>query len=239
MKTSKTSQSGQSGFIMMEIMLGLIVMGLVLAMALNMTMEGEDQAAGRTKAEGLSSFSQLASQYFIANRTAINSAMTDGTDKSEYCVININEDGTGGTVAQSDTKHTCAFDATLLRAKGVWPAGMSTDVMGGRHVAIARQIYDTATPPVATGGVDLLIVLASPTGALTPVKTDTRKTTELISSMTTLGGTGGIVPVGAMGSCKTQRSSSTYEICGNGWKVNLSDFIDPTEVTKFGAALPN
>lgn len=220
-------------------MLGLIVMGLVLVMALKMTTTGEDQSAGRTNAEGISSFSQLASQYFLANRTAINSAMTDGTEKSEYCVINLNADGTGGTVAQSTSKHTCAFDATLLRAKGVWPTGMSTDVVGGRYVAIARQIYDNATLPVATGGVDLLIVLASPTGTLTPVKTDARKTTELISSMTTLGGTGGIVPVGAMGACKTNRSLSIYEICGNGWKVNLSDFINPTEVTTFGAALPN
>lgn len=233
------TRATQAGYVMLEIAIGTAIMGIVMALALDMTKTGEDQTIGRTKAETLSTFSQLASQYLISNRTAIDLAMTDGTAASTHCLINVNADGTGGTTANSTTKHTCAFDTTLLKAKGIWPKEVNTEAPGGRYVAIARKIYDTQTIPVATGGIDILIALSSPTGTLAATTQDPRRTTELLSSMTTLGGTGGIIPIGLMGACTTKKSSSTYESCGNGWKINLADFVNPAQLTTFSDALPN
>ena len=85
----------------------------------------------------------------------------------------------------------------------------------------------------------MLVVVERPDGALTEVGPDAQRTEELASSMTTLGGNGGIVPVGDMEACAAIRGSATYQVCGNGWKVNLADFVDATQVTTFSNALPN
>jgi len=229
--------SRSRGFSMMETMISLAIVASAITFAMQLAQTGEDQAAGRTNADALSSFSQLAGQFFISNRIAMEKAMDDGTDADEYCKIGVASDGTGGTVARSSTKKTCAFDATLLLAKGVWPAGISTDAFGGRYVAIFRKIYDASSQP--TGAVEALMVLASPDGTLQPAAQDARKLEELAASQTTLGGTGGLIPVGALGDCVASRTSATYQVCGNGWKVNLSDFIDNAELTTFANSLPN
>lgn len=228
------------GFSILEIMVAIALLGSVLAFAMQTTRRGESQATGRSNADALSSFQQIAAQYFISNRTALEAAMDAGTEAGTKCLLNVNADGTGGTQANSTTKKTCAFDATLLRKMNLWPVGVSVDAPGGgRYVAILRRIYDTAAPPVATGAVDMLVVVARPDGALTAVGPDAQRTEELASSMTTMGGNGGIVPVGNMGACAAVRGSATYQVCGNGWKVNLADFVDATQVTTFSNALPN
>ena len=61
----------------------------VLAYALQLSQTGEDQAVGRNNADALSSFSQLAGQYFLANRAAMEAAMKDGTDAAKYCKIDM------------------------------------------------------------------------------------------------------------------------------------------------------
>ena len=75
--------------------------------------------------------------------------------------------------------------------------------------------------------------------ALQPAAQDARKLEELAASQTTLGGTGGLIPVGVLGDCVASRTSATFQVCGNGWKVNLSDFIDNAELTTFANSLPN
>ncbi len=64
-------------------------------------------------------------------------------------------------------------------------------------------------------------------------------TDETQAGMAAMGGMGGFVPVGTMGACTTARSTTTYEACGNGWKVNLANFVDASELTAFANALPN
>lgn len=224
------------GFSMVEAMLSMAILAAVLAYAMQLSQTGEDQAVGRNNADALSSFSQLAGQYFLANRTAMEAAMKDGTDADKYCKIDVATDGTGGTVANSITKHTCAVDATMLRAKGVWPPAMTTATTGGRYVGIFRQIYDSGEP---TGAVDAIFVLASADGTLQPATQDARRLEEMASGQNSLGGIGGVVPVGRLGDCLTSRASATFQVCGNGWKVNLSDFVDATQMTTFANALPN
>lgn len=229
-------QRGQRGFALPELMMAIVIIGGFLIVAMSMRMRGDDESQGRRNAEGMASFQQIAIQYVGANRASIEKAMQDGTDAALWCKLNVAVDGTGGTVANSVTLHTCAFDTTWLRFKNMLPAGVPVDAKGGRYAAIVRQIYSGATP---TGGDDMLVVLYQPSGSLSPVVKDSRRAAELISGMEVMGGTGGLIPVGNMSLCTATRSSATYQACGTGWKVNLGDFVDAAQVTAFGLALPN
>lgn len=224
----------QRGFSMLEVMIGLALTGTILTGALVMMTRADDQTAGRNKADILVSFQQLAGQYFIANRTDIEAAMAGDAAKSGiHCLLNVAADGSGGLVTANSTKHTCAFDATLLRAKGVWPSGMSVNAMGnGRYVAIARQIMSTDAVPVPTGADEMLIVHAPLSGGdvmtsgTVAFSGDAKRAIEEIqASMAAMGGSGGYVPPGAdYGNC--QYNATTKQVCGTGWAVSLSDFID-------------
>jgi prepilin-type N-terminal cleavage/methylation domain-containing protein len=224
----------QRGFNMIEVMIGLALTGIVLAGALTMTMRADDQTAGRNKADALVSFQQLAAQYFIANRTDIEAAMAgDGAMAAIHCRLNVAADGSGGLVTANSTKHTCTFDGTLLRAKGVWPSGMSVNsVDNGRYIAIARQIISTDAVPIPTGADEMLIVHAPlangdvmTSGTVTFSGDAKRAIEEIQASMAAMGGSGGYVPPGAdYGSC--QYNATTKQVCGTGWAVSLSDFID-------------
>lgn len=234
-----SSRRRQRGMSIFEISLGTALMGLVIAYAMTINTRAGDQDAGRRDADSLSSFANMAAEYYTANRTAIDAAMRAGTLASTYCRLDVAADGTGGTTAYSSTLKTCAIDPTLLRARNLWPAGMSVEARGGRYVAIFRTIYDTQATPQPTGGVEVLIALAQTSGTLSPVTLNNRLTDEVQAGMTALGGVGGYVPIGTMGACKALRSSAAYEACGNGWKVNLANFVDAAQLTVFANALPN
>lgn len=223
---------------MIETIVGLALMGIILGFALQMANLGEDQTVGRNDADSLSSFTQLAGAYFLDNRTAVEKAIDDGTDADKHCLLSVPTSGTGGTVARSSTKKTCAFDPTHLRAKGVWPAGMSVDLFGGgRYVAIFRRPLGADGQP--TGATESLIVVASVDGTLQAASHDARSLERLAASQSAMGGIGGFIPVGEIGDCKADRTAATFQACGNGWKVNLSDFIDAAQLTTFANALPN
>ena len=229
----------QRGISMFEVMLGTALMGLVIAYAMAVDERAGDQTTGRADADAMTSFGNIAAEYFLSNRAGMNAAMQAGTSASTYCRMGVNADGSGGTTVNSTTKKTCALDATHLRANKLWPANMSVDARGGRYVAIFRTIYDTQATPQPTGGVDMLIVLAPTSGALSPVTMDRRLTDEIQAGSAAMGGVGGFVPIGTLGACTANRASATYEACGNGWKISLSDFIDSAALTIFANALPN
>jgi prepilin-type N-terminal cleavage/methylation domain-containing protein len=224
----------QLGFSMVEVMIGLALTGVVLTGALTLNTRADDQTVGRNKADLLVAFQQLAGQYFIANRTGIEAAMSgDATMAAIHCRLNVAADGSGGLVTANSAKHTCTFDGTQLRAKGIWPSGMSVNAMGnGRYVAIARQTMSTDAVPVPTGADEMLIVHAPlaagnvmTSGTVTFNGDAKRAIEEIESSMAAMGGSGGYVPPGAdYGSCKY--NATTKQVCGTGWAVSLSDFID-------------
>ncbi len=224
---------------MIEITLATALMGVVIAYAMSINTRGDDQGAGRNDADSLTSFANIAAEYYTANRTAVDAAMQTGTGAATHCRLDVAADGTGGRTARSSTLKTCAFDSTLLRAKNLWPAGLSVDARDGRYVAIFRTVYDTQPTPAPTGGVEMLIALYSSNGVLSPATLDNRKTDELQAATSAMGGVGGYVPIGPMGACVARRSTTIYEACGNGWKINLASFVDTTELTVFANALPN
>ncbi|WP_186510826.1 type II secretion system protein [Caenimonas sedimenti] len=233
----KAQRRLQRGALLVELVIGAAVLGLVIAYVLDMQRQNDVQLKAKSDAEAQSMFIQVASQYFLNNRTAYDAAMDTGVSANQYCMLGVNADGTGGTQANSTTLHTCAFDATLLVAKGLWPEGLSTETKDGRFTVILRRIYDAT--PAATGGHEAFFVLASPSGALTSASMNRDTSTALAAGKASLGTVGGYVPVGNMGGCSAVRSTSTYQACGEGWQVNLSNFISPTELTTFGNALPN
>ncbi len=226
--------TGQRGFSMVEVMIGLALTGTILAFALTMTTRADDQTTGRNKADLQLSFQQLAAQYFIANRTDIELAMAgDAAMTAIHCRLNVAADGSGGDVAANSTKRTCAFDATLLRAQGLWPSGLSVNAMGnGRYVAVFRQIMSTDAVPVPTGADDVLFVHAPlsggnvmTSGTITFSGDAKRAIEEIEAGMAAMGGGSGFIPPGKdHGNC--QYNATTKQVCGAGWAVSLSDFIN-------------
>jgi prepilin-type N-terminal cleavage/methylation domain-containing protein len=224
---------GQRGFTVIEAMIGIAIAGLALATALTLFTKGDDQSVGRVKAEEIVSFQTLASQYFIANRADYEAALGgDAAKAALLCRLNVATDGSGGTVSTNPAKHTCAFDATLLRAKGLWPSASAVDLYGGRYVAILRQVMSTDAVPVPTGGEEMLIVFAPvsngnvmTSGSVSFNGDPKRAAAELKAGMDTLGASGGMIPPGAdYGTC--QYNGTTKQVCGKTWAVNLDDFIN-------------
>lgn len=224
----------QNGSLMVELLIGLAIAGAVLGFVLRNGAQADSQTTGRMRADTLSSFQQLAEQYFSNNRDDIEAAMAGDVAKAAaHCRINVAADGSGGTVTMNTTKHTCAFDSTLLRAKGLWTAGMNVNVTGAnRYVAIFRQLMSTDAVPVPTGTDEMLVVMAQLSGAgdvmtsgsVTFNGDASKAIQEAKASMDALGGPGGYVPPGKdTGPC--QYNATTKQTCGNGWTVTLSDFL--------------
>jgi len=235
--TRVRQQRRQRGYFMMEIMAGIVVTGTMLAAAQGLNSVSDAQTSGRNDADSLADFQQLAGQWYSSNRTNYETALGgDPTQTTLLCQVNVAADGTGGTVVANATAHTCTFDATLLRASaGVWPAGKSVNVAGGgRWVAVARQIMSTDPTPVPTGAEEILFVLAAQdtsgnvltTGATATYSGNVARTGDsLAAGMNALGGTGGYIPPGKdFGNC--QYNATTKQACGNGWVVNLANFIN-------------
>lgn len=224
----------QKGFGLVEIILGLVIAGALLGYALRMSTRAESQSIGRARADVQASFQQLASQFFYNNRSDIEAAMAgDAAKAALYCLIDVAADGTGGTNTMNATKRTCAFDSTLLRAKKLWPPGQNINLNeAGRYVAIARQVMSTDSTPVPTGADEMFVVVAQlasdgkvlTTGSATFTGDPAKAMAEAKGGMDALGGSGGYIPPGKdIGPCKY--NATTKQACGNGWVVNLSDFL--------------
>jgi len=230
MQLKKLRRRKQDGWTMAEVLAATAAGGFVLSTAFMMQQKADDQETGRATADLMSSFQQVAVQYFAANRVDIEAAMAgDATKAGVHCLINVADDGTGGTVSVGTVNHTCAFDATNLKAKGVWPTGIPINAGTGRYVAITRQVMAAGVP---TGADEMLVVLAPVQGGSVmtsgsiPFTGDLKRTMEQIQSgSTSLGGAGGFIPPG-QDYAQCQYNGSTKQVCGSTWSVNLADFLN-------------
>jgi prepilin-type N-terminal cleavage/methylation domain-containing protein len=266
----KTFHKKQHGFSLMEVIMGMAIIGTVMAFVIRMN---DDQLAsnqGRIKAEEFSTFQQLAAQYFSANRTEMLAAMgetTVGASAQSHCVIKVTDPnqpiapgstpatvGANGTLAWSNDLDTCAFDATLLIAKRVWPNGVpinfiDPDVGGDwRYVAIFKRVMGAGPDGVLgnaddalTENVEMLVLQMDVDGALGTVspnlwRADSRRRIEAESQRSILGASGGTMPIGNVGWCQTTQAQT--DVCGNGWTVNLQRFLDATQLATVRSALP-
>lgn len=215
---------------MVEVLGSIAFAGVVLSSGLMLKQKGDDQATGRANAETLLDFQQVAVQYFHANRVEIEAAMGGDMAKAGvHCLINVPASGVGGTVSMGAVSRTCAFDATSLKAKGVWPTGLTINTAGGRYVAIVRQVMASGAP---TGADEMLFVLATlqngnvmTSGSATFTGNVGRTMEQLHAGASTLGGAGGYIPPGKdYAQCKW--NGTTKQVCGATWAVNLSDFLN-------------
>lgn len=261
---------------MLEVMVALGIMSVSMGLVFAMQLRQQDAQAGVREADNLQSFQQAAAQYFMANRNAIIDAAgaTAASDPKvqEHCVIKVTNPsatinpgttpggaGPNGTLAWSGGaaigagKKTCTIDASLLRAKGAWPAGIHIaqrdDGMGQwRYVAIFKRVREPGPDKVLNNADDVLgknvemLVLRMPESGTLPTmpntvwRSDQSRVERTITAMRTMGQSGGYMPIGNTGSCVV--TNTTVQVCGPGWNANLNDWIDVSQLNYLKARLP-
>lgn len=230
----------QGGMALAELALAVGLTSMIMMAMSPLIVRSMDARKARSVAEDYTAFRAAASAHFQSNRSAYDAAMSAGTDADKLCKVGVNADGTGGTVVNSTTMHRCVIDASMLRYLKALPAGVSTtNRYGETWVAIFKQIYDSAPTPAPTGGVEMYVVSARVDGTAPAVEPDPRAHDEAITASGFVGGQGGIIPDADRSTCVASRTAAKFEACGSGWKANLADFLEPSEVTAFASRLSN
>jgi type II secretory pathway pseudopilin PulG len=220
---------GQNGWSLLEMILGLGLMALVLGAGVSLQARVSDRQRGQLKADAVSNVTQLAAQYFLAHRQALEARMSgSNSDAPNPCQINVLQTTGVGVAAFDTVKHTCAIDTSLLLSLGLWPSGVPIDNGVERWVAIFRQVYWAGQ---ATGADEVLVLSAAlqngqilQQGEVTFKAQESSFLEQMQASLSILGGAGGFVPPGHdLGSC--QFNSLVKQVCGNAWAVTLSDFL--------------
>jgi len=219
----------ERGWSLLEMIVGLGLLAVVLAGGLSLQKRLADRQLGLHQADQVSNFTQLAVQYFLANRAAMEAKMAGlASDAPNPCQINVSLPSGVGQAAFDAVKHTCAMDASLLLALGLWPSGVPIDDGVQRWVAIFRQVYWAGK---ATGADEVLVLSAAlqngqvlSHGEVAFKGQDASFLEQSQASLSLLGGAGGFVPPGHdVGSC--QFNSVLKQVCGKAWAVTLSDFL--------------
>ena len=221
----------QAGNSLLELILSLGVMAVISMSVVIMNSKAQSQEKGRLASDAIQSFTQLAAQYFIANRSALESVMSGAADPSlapGSCAINITSSNTSGVPTANPSQHTCTIDATLLQAKGLWPLSMPINQGSHRYVAIFHQL---PSADASSSADEVLVLVAEVQNGV--IKTQgsavyTAPLTEFVeqtaASLASLGAQGGFIPPGKdFGTCRY--NTQIKEACGQGWKVNLADFL--------------
>jgi type II secretory pathway pseudopilin PulG len=227
-------RSRQRGLSLLEALLTTALLLAMLGGVARLLSDARDSLHAARAAERLQSFQTAAAEYLLANREPILDAMTTGNDGGQWCRMDLLPDGSGGTPSFDTTRRTCRIDATLLKAKGLLPPGHpGTTVQGETLVAIFRRVVQGSQ---LTGHVEMLM-LATYAGTAAHVPDD-RRYLRSVAASERLGASGGWVPDRDRGTCRAVRASSTYEVCGPGWKLDLRDFLTPGEIASFRTLLP-
>lgn len=234
-------KSRQRGLALTEIMLGTAIVALLAYTAAPLLVRSLDDRSSKATADDFGIFQEAAAAHFKANRSAYESAMKDGTGAANLCKVGVNPtDGSGGLQANNTTLHTCAIDATMLRFLQALPIQVhANNRYGEQWVAIFKQVYTTVAPIQPTGGVEMLVVSAQVTGTPSVVAPDPRRFSEAVNAADFTGGNGGFIPDADRSTCVVSKTASIYQACGNGWKVNLADFISPTQLATFSNRVTN
>ena len=216
-------------------LLATVLIGLLSAMAIPMLVRSLDDRAAKATADDYSIFNSAVSAHFLANRAAYVAAMTDGTGADTLCKVGVNPaTGAGGLQANNPALHTCAIDGSMLKYLQALPTMVrDANRYGEQWVAIFKLSYTTVAPIAPTGGVEMLVVSAAVTTGGDSVPPDARRYSEANTAAGFTGGNGGVIPDADRSTCVVNKTASIYQACGNGWKVNLSDFISPAQLGAF------
>lgn len=221
-------RQSQSGMTLAELLVGMMVAIVMLLMLAKLQVEAVDDMRAKQTAESMQSFTQMAAQYLVANRPAVQAAADAGTTPEQYCVLGASPTtGTGGTTANNTTLKTCAIDVAWLKWKKMVPMDFKeTNSYGQKLVAIYRVVYadydnNGGTADTTNGDIEMLVVGATNSGN---ERATTSKDLGLIADL--MGGNGGIIPSGDWGACKY--TGTDKQACGNGggWRVDLTKFLN-------------
>ncbi|WP_027015217.1 PulJ/GspJ family protein [Comamonas composti] len=241
---SKPPLKRQHGATLVEGLLALAISVVMISALVYLLVDGQTEMRAKNEAQRLTAFQRVAAQYFTAERETLLGAMDASTQEEHEaaalaCRIAVPASGEGGTPAYSSEKHTCMVDASFLRSRGLLPAGMSdTNAYGEKLIAIFRRIREKNEQGqwVLSDNVDMVVLPVLAEG-LSYTQHESRHA-ENLSTASMMGSTGGVIPDRDRGNCKAERSSTTYEICGNGWRVQLGDFLTSDQLQAFSALLP-
>ena len=229
----------QRGVSLVESLLALAIAIVMLSALFFLLADGQTEMQAKNQAERIQAFQRVAAQYFVGNRSNMLEAMGDDAagEADEYCRINVpDDDAEGGEPSHDQGKHTCMVDASLLRARRLLPDDFKDATQHGEKlVAIFRRIYNKDGEATENADMVVLTVLADGSQYVA----NDRRHAENLSIASHLGATGGVLPDKDRGHCKAERSSATYQICGNGWQLSLGDFLSNGQLDEFSALLPN
>jgi hypothetical protein len=225
----KTPLRTQWGSGLLELLLSLAVMATVSLSVINMSQRAQSKERGRWMADTLQSFTQVAAQYFIANRSAIEIILSgELKEAAQFCAINVTDKTPSGVPSANALKHTCAVDASFLRARGLWPESLPLNAGQSRWAAVFRQLQ---APDGGSAAQEMLVFLAvldqgsiKTQGATAYTGLMPEFVEQTQASLASLGAMGGYIPPGKdYGAC--QYNALLKQACGQGWRVNLEDFL--------------
>lgn len=197
------------GFLMMEIIVGMALMGMALLIFTQLQSRHQNTEAGRVEGETMLSAQAVFAQYFMANRTEMLDAMAavdaDNANVQRHCLVRVGSvnnpaaapgNGTiawNGGPAINDGLKTCAIDLSLLQARNMWPRGFNVTHMspetGGawRHAAIFRRARGAGpdlimnnADDVLTNDVEMLMVRMDEDGILGAINPATWRSSEQV-----------------------------------------------------------
>jgi type II secretory pathway pseudopilin PulG len=232
---------------LLEVLFGLVIVGLLMVQALQLKAANDKRVLARFKADNLAAFQRVASQYYLTNRQAMDAAMASGDPRSirDHCRVYDQVPANLDTyeppqaydamvVGGVSRGATCALDALWLKRRGVWPDNIRIEVDSGvRWVAIFKMFNEPSD--VRDGSVEMLVVLAPFTNtAYNNVAVPHDQLPFLHTARDSLGATGGLLPKGDAIQCATQLAvggkPERLEACGNGWAVQLTDFVSSSQL---------
>jgi len=236
-RTRAARSHSQRGITLLEALLATAIVAVMLGTLVHLLSDSQTELRAKNVAEQIQGFQRVAAHYFQSNRSQLLDAMDENTsgEAALYCQINVpNDDLQAGQAAFDGARHTCMIDASLLQARKLLAAGASQKtVHGEKLVAIFRRIEDDEQN--LTNNVDMLVLTVLDENAA-HVK-NPQRFVESSSIASYMGATGGVLPDRNRGKCVMDPGSGKYEVCGNGWKVKLDDFLDNGQLSAFDALL--
>jgi|GEM_PF-882031 len=228
----------QRGVTLLEALLATAIAALMLGTLMQLLSDSQTELRAKNVADQIQNFQRVAAHYYQSNRSQIMQAMENDSngEAGEYCRVNLDKNGKGGTPAFDLNKNTCMIDASLLQARRLLPErGTNKTAHGEKLVAIFKRRYDD-DKEILTQDVEMLVltVLDKKSNGYTRNKARFSESSSIANYM---GATGGVLPDQDRGKCIVDKSKGLFEVCGNGWKLDLQDFLDNSQLSNFRALL--
>jgi len=227
----------QRGVTLLEALLATAIAALMMGALVQLLSESQTELRAKNVADQIQNFQRVAAHYFQSNRSQVMQAMENDNNREagQYCRVNVDRDGKGGQAAFDTKRHTCMIDASFLQARRMLPErGAHKTVHGEKLVAIFKRRYDE-DKDLLTQDVEMLVLTV-----LDDKAEHVRNKNRFIESTSIanyMGATGGVLADRDRGKCKSDKSKGVFEVCGNGWKLDLGDFVDSKQLGAFKALL--